>query len=90
MLCSSGFQLYSRWVPLIVYFAVWGLFGFVGIGVFSKKKISTNLWAVYKSGTGTRGRGHGTRVRGLGDARLGTWGRQVWDAGTCGTGTRGR
>ena len=43
--------------------------------------------AVYKSGTGTRGRGHGMRVWGLGDARLGTWGHQVWDAGTCGTGT---
>ena len=42
-----------------------------------------------------RGQGDGdieTRVWGLGDARRGTWGHQVWDAGTCGTGTgdRGR
>ena len=47
-------------------------------------------WAVYKSGTGTRGRGHwnacvGTNIR---DARWRTWGHQVWDAGICGTGTR--
>ena len=27
---------------------------------------------------------------GLGDARRGTSGHQVWDAGTCGTGIRGR
>ena len=49
--------------------------------------------AVYKSGKGTRAQGHrdacvgtwdlGTRDEGLG-------GNQVWDAGTCGTGTRGR
>ena len=46
---------------------------------------------MYKSGTGTRGRGHR-------DACVGTWdlgrggirGHQVWDAGTSGTGTRGR
>ena len=54
--------------------------------------------AVYKSGTGTRGRGHwdacvgtwdlGTRGEGRGDIWYGT--RDVWDAGTCGTGTRGR
>ena len=36
---------------------------------------------MYNSGTGTRGRRHG-------DARLGTWGHQVWDGGTCGAGTR--
>ena len=30
----------------------------------------------------------GTRVWGLGDARLGNWGHQVWDAGTCRKGTR--
>ena len=43
-----------------------------------------------KSGTGTRRRVCGDL--GLGDARSrrGTWGHQVWDAGTCGTGTRGR
>ena len=51
------------------------------------------MLAVYKSGTGTRGQG-------LRDACVGTWdlgtrdegleGHQVWDAGTCGTGTRGR
>ena len=29
----------------------------------------------------------GTRVWGLGDARLGTWGHQIWDAGSRGTGT---
>ena len=43
------------------------------------------LWAVYKSGTGTRGRGHrdayvgtwdlGTRDEGLEDIKYGTWGR---------------
>ena len=54
--------------------------------------------AVYKSGTGTRGQGHwdacvgtwdlGTRGEGRGDIWYGT--RDVWDAGTCGTGTRGR
>ena len=26
----------------------------------------------------------GTGTWGLGDARLGTWGHQVWDTGTCG------
>ena len=36
---------------------------------------------MYKSGTGTGGRGHW-------DARRRTWGHQVWDAGTCGTGAR--
>ena len=56
------------------------------------------MLAVYKSGTGTRGRGHwdacvgtwdlGTRGEGRGDIWYGT--RDVWDAGTCGTGTRGR
>ena len=43
--------------------------------------------ALYKSGTGTRGRVCGD-LR-LGDARRGTWRHQVWDAGTCGTGTYG-
>ena len=48
---------------------------------------------MYKSGTGTRGQGHrdacvgtwdvGTRDEGLEDI-------MVWDAGTCGMGTRGR
>ena len=36
-----------------------------------------------------RGQGDGdmgTRVWGLGDARQGTYGHQVWDAATCGTG----
>ena len=43
------------------------------------------VWAVYKSGTGTRGRGHrdacvgtwdlGTRDEGLEDIKYGTWGR---------------
>ena len=32
----------------------------------------------------------GTRVWGLGDARLGTWGHQVWDAGLQTQGRRGR
>ena len=36
-------------------------------------------------GTGTSGRVCGDL--GLGDARRGTWGHQVWDTGTCGTGT---
>ena len=49
---------------------------------------SSFQWAVYKSGTGTSGRVCGDL--GLGDARRGTWGHQVWDAWTCGTGTRGR
>ena len=43
--------------------------------------------AVYKSGTGTSGRVCGDL--GLGDARRGTWGRQVWDAGTSKTRTQG-
>ena len=38
---------------------------------------------MYKSGTVTRGRGHR-------DARQGTWGHHVWDAGTCRMGTQGR
>ena len=43
--------------------------------------------AVYKSGTGQGD--IGIRVWGLGDARQRTCrGQQVWDAGTCGTGTR--
>ena len=42
--------------------------------------------AVYKSGTGTRGRVCGDL--GLGDARRGTSGHQVWDAGTSNTGTQ--
>ena len=46
------------------------------------------LAAVYKSGTGTSGRVCG--ALGLGDASRGTWGHQVWDVGTCRTGTRGR
>ena len=40
---------------------------------------------MYKTGTGTLGRVCGDL--GFGDARGGTWGHQVWDAGTCGTGT---
>ena len=50
-----------------------------------------SIMAVYKTGTGTRRRGHwdvcvgtchsGTRDEGLGDIKEG-------DAGTCGTGTR--
>ena len=36
-------------------------------------------------GTGTLGRVYGDS--GLGDARRRTWGPQVWDVGTCGTGT---
>ena len=56
---------------------------------------NTPVLAAYKSGTGTRGRRHretcvGTWDLRLRDARRGTWGHQVWDAGTCGTGTRGR
>ena len=46
MLWSSGFELYSRWVPLILYFAVSDLFGFVGI---SYRRFSTNLCPVYYS-----------------------------------------
>ena len=37
------------------------------------------------AGTGTLGRVCGDL--GFGDARGGTWGHQVWDARTCGTGT---
>ena len=45
---------------------------------------------MYKSGTGTRGRGRwnacvGTNIR---DARRRTWEHQVWDAGMYGTGMR--
>ena len=65
-----------------------------------EKQVESRLekLAVYKSGTGTRGRGHwdacvgtwdlGTRGHLVWDA--GRMGRgDVWDAGTCGTGTRG-
>ena len=44
-----------------------------------------------KTGTETRGRGHWDAcvgTLGLGNARRGTWGHQVWDVKTCGTGTR--
>ena len=41
---------------------------------------------MYKTGTGTLGRVYG--VLGLGDARGGTWGHQVWDVGTSNMGTR--
>ena len=56
---------------------------------------------MYKSGTGTRGRGHrdvcvgtwdlGTRDEGLEDIKYGAWDRDVWDgeAGTSNTGTQG-
>ena len=47
-----------------------------------------SLRAVYKSGTGTSRRVCGDL--GLGEVRRGTSGHQVWDAGMCGTGTRGR
>ena len=46
--------------------------------------------AVYKSGTGTRGRGRVCGDLGLRDARRGTWGRQVYDAGTRGRQKLGR
>ena len=49
-----------------------------------------NKVAGYKSGNGTRGRGHRDACVGTWDARRGTWGYQVWDAGTCRMGTRGR
>ena len=39
--------------------------------------------AVYKTGTGTLGRVY--EDLGLGDAREGTLGHQVWDVGTCRT-----
>ena len=52
---------------------------------------------MYKSGTGTRGRGHrdacvgtwdlGTQDEGLGDIKYGTWGHG--DTGTSNTGTQG-
>ena len=55
---------------------------------------------MYKSGTGTRGRelrdacvgtwDLGMRDEGLEDIKCGTRGRVGRDAGTCGTGTRGR
>ena len=48
---------------------------------------NSHVWAVYKSGTGTWKRVCGNL--GLGDARLETWGHQVWDAGTSKTGTQG-
>ena len=46
-----------------------------------------HLSIVYKSGTGTRGQGHGTCVWGLGTS--GHREHQVWDAGTSKTGTQG-
>ena len=66
------------------------------INKVDKYKDWNNFWAVYKSGTGTRGQGHWDVTlgcvcgdMGLGDARRGTWGHQLWDAGMCGTGMRG-
>ena len=64
---------------------------------------SPYFWAVYKSGTGTRGQGHwdarvgtwdlGTRGEGRGDIKHGTRGRmgrgRDGDAGTSNIGTRG-
>ena len=53
----------------------------------------TKYTAVYKTGTGRRGRGHWDACLGtlrLGNARRRTWGHQVWDVGTSGAGTRGR
>ena len=41
---------------------------------------------MYKTGTGTLGRVCGDL--GFGDTRGGTWGHQVWDAGTSNIGTR--
>ena len=56
---------------------------YLGVVVLSGCEL---CWAVYKSGTGTRGRGHrdacvgtwdlGTRDEGLGDVKYGTRGRQ--------------
>ena len=58
------------------------------------------VWAVYKSGTGTRGRGHwdacvgtrdlGTRDEGLGDLKYGMWGCVGQGRGTLNTRVRGR
>ena len=58
-----------------------------------------SLWAVYKSGTGTRGRGHrdacvgtwdlGTRDEGLEDIKYGTRGRVGRGPGTSKTGMQG-
>ena len=62
---------------------------YLGVVVLSGCEL---CWAVYQwdgdKGTGTSGRVCGDL--GLGDTRRGTWGHQVWDEGTCGTGTRGR
>ena len=66
----------------------------ISIGVWYLQTADRRLQtAVYKSGTGTRGRGHRDACvwdLGLGDAIRETWGHQVWDAGTCGTGKQGR
>ena len=51
-----------------------------------RNRVERFYGAVCKSVTGTLGRVCGDM--GLGDARRRTWGHQVWDAGTCGTGTR--
>ena len=48
----------------------------------------TTFGLCIKLGRGQGDGGIGTLVWGLGDARRGTWGHQVLDAGTCGTGTR--
>ena len=48
----------------------------------------TTFGLCIKLGRGQGDGGIGTLVWGLRDARRGTWGHQVWDAGTCGTGTR--
>ena len=56
------------------------------------EKKKTNERAVYKSGTGTRGRGHQDACVGTWDLRTSSMGRRdVWDgdAGTSYTGTQG-
>ena len=63
--------------------------------VGEKMKIKTKFWAVYKTGTGTRGRGYWdacVETLGLGNARRESWGHQIygtWGRGRSNTGTRG-
>ena len=91
--CLAHWNCISVSVHVIFYFEVLLAFMFI---FETENRIKL---AVYKSGTGTRGRGHkdacvgtwdlGTQDGGLGDARQRTWGHQVWDAGTSNTGTQG-
>ena len=64
---------------------------FLTIEAKRPSKYDESTWLCIKVGRGQGDGDIGTRVwgLGLGNARRGTWGRQVWDAGTSKTRTQG-